>query len=542
MQYDALIIGAGHNGLTAAAYLARAGRRVLVLERRHLVGGATVTEEIYPGFKYSVCSYVVSLLRPEIIRELELPRHGLEILPLESTFTPLRDSRDYLASWPDHDKTRRELYRHSPRDAEAYDLFGRLMYHMAFAVKPILSMVPPDPGSVNPRELIRLAKLGRHFRDLGEEHFYALAKLMTMSAADFLDEWFETEALKATKSASGIIGTFLGPRSPGTAYVLLHHYMGEIDGAFRAWGFAKGGTGAISQAIAGAAQQAGAEIRTEAPVAQVIVKNDRAAGVALDSGEEIYAKTIVSALDPKRTFLKLVESDCLPPEFLESIRRYKIRGSSGKVNLALSELPDFTCLPGFGPHLRGAISISPDVEYLERAYDDAKYGCFSRRPYLDIVIPSLIDPTMAPPGKHVMSIFVQYAPYGLSGGWNDAQREAFGDTVIETLAEYAPNIKRAILHRQVLTPWDLEQIFGLTEGNIFHGELALHQLFFLRPVPEWANYRSPIAGLYQCGSGTHPGGGITGAPGRLAAMEVLKDVERGGWRIKRETSNVKRKR
>jgi phytoene dehydrogenase-like protein len=299
--------------------------------------------------------------------------------------------------------------------------------------------------------------------------------------------------------------------------------MGEIDGAFRAWGFAKGGTGAISQSIARAAQTLGAEIRTQAAVEQVIVEDGRAVGVALESGEEIYARVVVSGLDPKRTFLQLVDPGHLPAEFIAAIERFRIRGSSGKVNLALSELPDFTALPGKGPHLAGAISISPSVEYLERAYDDAKYGRFSRRPYMDVVIPSMIDPDMAPPGQHVMSIFVQYAPYDLEGGWDDAQREAFGDTVIDTLAEYAPNIKRAILHRQVLSPWDMEQSFGLTEGNIFHGELSLHQLFFLRPVPAWSNYRTPVANLYQCGSGTHPGGGISGAPGRLAALEILED-------------------
>jgi len=496
-----------------------------VLERRHVLGGAAVTEEVFPGFKFSVLSYVVSLLRPEIIRELDLPRHGLEILPLESTFTPLPNG-DYLFRGADHDQTRREIYRHSPKDAEAYDQYGKLMVHMAFAVKPLLGIVPPDPTSLRPGDLLELARLGRYFGSLDEEHFYSLFKLMTMSSAGFLDEWFETDPLKATMSASGIIGTFLGPRSPGTAYVLLHHYMGEIDGVFRAWGFARGGTGAISGAIANAARHFGAEIRTEASVGQVIVKNGRAVGVALENGEEIQAQVVVSGLDPKRTFLKLVEPGHLPTDFVDAIRRFKIRGSSGKVNLALGELPNFTCLPGPGPHLRGAISISPSVEYIERAYDDAKYGGFSRRPYMDIIIPSLIDPYMAPPGKHVMSIFVQYASYDLKGGWNDTRREEFGDAVIDTLAEYAPNIKDAIIHRQVVTPWDIEQTFGLTEGNIFHGELSLHQLFFLRPVPAWANYRTPIANLYQCGSGTHPGGGIAGAPGRLAALEILKDWKR----------------
>jgi len=524
-RYDAIVVGGGHNGLVNAAYLARAGRRVLVLERRHVLGGAAVTEEIYPGFQYSVCSYVVSLLRPEIIRDLGLARHGLEILPLESTFTPMPNG-DYLVRWADHDQTRRELYRHSPRDAEAYDLFGRLMYKMAFAVKPILQMAPPDPTSLSPRDLLGLSRLGKHFAGLDREEFAALYKLMTMSAADYLDEWFETEVLKSTMSASGIIGTFLGPRSPGTAYVLLHHYMGEIDGAFRAWGFARGGTGSVSMAIARAAESYGAEIRTEAPVAEILSEGGRVVGVALESGEEIRAPVVVSGLDPKLTFLKLVDSASLPGDFVDSLRRFKIRGSSGKVNLALDGLPDFRSLPGTGPHLRGAMSISPSIDYLERAYDDAKYGEFSRQPYMDIVIPSMIDPGMAPPGKHVMSIFVQYAPYALNGGWTDAQREAFGDTVIDTLAEHAPNIRDIILHRQVLTPADMESEFGLTEGNIFHGELSLHQLFFLRPTPAWANYRSPIRGLYQCGSGTHPGGGITGAPGRLAALTILKDKNR----------------
>jgi phytoene dehydrogenase-like protein len=520
--YDAVVIGAGHNGLVNAAYLARAGRRVLVLERRHIVGGAAVTEEIFPGFKFSEFSYVVSLLRPEIIRDLDLPGHGLHVLPLDSTITPLSNG-DYLGQWGDHDKNRRELARHAPRDAEAYDEFGQLMHHMALAVRPILSMMPPDPTSLRPADLLAMARLGKHFRDLGERHFHALFKLMTMSSADFLDEWFEFDPLKATKSASGIIGTFLGPRSPGTAYVLLHHYMGEIDGAFRAWGFAKGGTGAISDAIAAAARRFGAEIRLNAPVAHVRVRHGRANGVVLESGEEITARVVVSGLDPRRTFLQLVEESVLPPELVADIRRYKFRGSSGKVNLALSELPNFTCLPGVGPHLRGAVSISPSIDYIERAHDDAKYGAFSRRPYCDIVIPSMIDPGMAPPGKHVMSVFVQYAPYSLTGGWDDAKREAFGDTVVDTIAEYAPNLKRAIIGRQVLTPADIERITGLSEGNIFQGELALHQLFFFRPAPAWSQYRTPVAGLYQCGAGTHPGGGIMGASGRLAALRILKD-------------------
>jgi phytoene dehydrogenase-like protein len=522
--YDAIVIGGGHNGLTTAAYLARAGRNVLVLERRYLVGGSTVSEEVFPGFKFSVLSYVVSLLRPEIIRELQLSRHGLEILPLESTFTPLHG--DYLFRGSDHDETRREIYRHSPRDADAYDRFGQLMYRMALAVKPILAMVPPDPTSMRPKDLRGLLRLGRHFRDLGEADFFMLYKLLTMSSADFLDEWFETDVLKATMSASGIIGTFLGPRSPGTAYVQLHHYMGEIDGAFRAWGFARGGTGAVAESNASAARDLGVTIRENATVGHVMVRGGRAVGVALEDGEEIGARTVVSGLDPRRTFLGLVDEADLPENFLGAIRRYRSTGSSGKVNLALSELPNFTCLPGHGDHLRGAISISPSQDYLERAYDDAKYGEFSRRPYMDVIIPSLIDPGMAPPGKHVMSCFVQYAPFNLNGGWNDERREAFGDTVVATLSEYAPNLPDAIIHRQVVTPQDMQDVFGLTGGNIFHGELSLQQLFFLRPAPRWADYRTPIRGFYQCGSGTHPGGGICAGPGRLAALEILKDGHR----------------
>jgi len=336
--------------------------------------------------------------------------------------------------------------------------------------------------------------------------------------------------LKATMSASGIIGTFLGVRSPGTAYVLLHHYMGEIDGAFRSWGFSRGGTGAISMAIAAAAREAGVEIVTDAAIERIKVKDGRAGGVVMKGGSEIDARVVVSSVDPHRTFLKMIEPGVLDDDFLGEVRRYKLRGSSGKVNLALDALPDFTSLPGPGAHLRGAISISPGVEYMERAYDDAKYGRFSRRPYIDMVIPSLTDPSVSPPGKHVLSCFVQYAPYKLREGTWDEQREAFGDTVVDTVAEYAPNLKKIILHRQVLTPLDLEREWGLTEGNIFQGELSLEQLFFLRPVPGWARYRTPVRHLYMCGSATHPGGGIMGAPGRLAALEILKDWKRGKLR------------
>ncbi|HEY6266807.1 MAG TPA: NAD(P)/FAD-dependent oxidoreductase [Candidatus Acidoferrum sp.] len=528
-HYDVIVIGGGHNGLVNAAYLAKAGKKVVVLERRHVLGGAAVTEEIFPGFFFSECSYVVSLLRPEIIRELDLPRHGLEILPLDGTFSPM-PSGDYLWRVNDHAKSIRDIRRHSRLDAEAYDEFSKMMTPMCRFVKPLLSMIPPDPTTLNPKDLKQLHFLLQRFRELSSDERYTLVQLMTMSSADFLDQWFETDVLKATMSASGIIGTFLGIRSPGTAYVLLHHYMGEIDGAFRSWGFSRGGTGAISNAIADAAREAGVEIRTKAPVGRITVKNGRATGVVLQSGEELSANVVSSSVDPHLTFEIFLEPSELPGDFLEGVRRYKFRGSSGKVNLALDALPSFKCFPGSGAHLRGAISISPSMEYMERAYDDAKYGHFSRKPYIDMVIPSLTDPSVAPPGKHVLSCFVQYAPYKLAQGTWDEQKQAFGDNVINTIAEYAPNIKDIIVGCQVLTPLDLEREFGLTQGNIFQGELSLEQLFFLRPVAGWAYYRTPIHNLYMCGSATHPGGGIMGANGRIASQVILKEWRGGSSR------------
>lgn len=523
-KYDAIVIGGGHNGLVAAAYLARAGKKTLVLEKRHLVGGASVTEEVFPGFKYTVFSYVVSLFRPEIVRELNLPAHGLTILPLESTLTPTLDGK-YLYRGADHYETLRNIARFSQRDADAYDEYSRYMYFMAKAVKYILGIIPPDPTKFSPKDLKGLVDMARHFLGLSEDQLYVLAKLMTMSAADFVEQWFESEPLKATLSASGIIGTFMGPRSPGTAYVLLHHYMGEIDGAYRAWGFHKGGTGGLAEVLSRAAQAQGAEVRLNAGVLKVLTKDNRAYGVVLEDGEEILAPMVLSSLDPKQTFLRMVDPNLLPDDLVGAVRRFQTLGSSGKVNLSLDRLPELACLPGVGRHLAGAISISPNLDYIERAYDDAKYGNFSQNPYIDIIIPSMIDPDMAPPGKHVMSCFVQYAPYKLADGeWTEAKREAFGDAVVNTLAKFFPDIKDIILHRQVLTPVDVERMTGITEGNIFHGELNLSQLFFLRPAAGHAKYRTPIKGYYQCGSGTHPGGGIMGAPGRLGALEAMKDA------------------
>jgi phytoene dehydrogenase-like protein len=519
-SYDAIVVGGGHNGLTCAAYLARAGRSVLLLEQRHVLGGAAVTEEVFPGFKFTVYSYVVSLLRPEVIRELELPKHGLQIHPIDSVFAPMENG-DHIVFPTDPAEERDQLKRHSLRDAEMMPRFTNMMYKMAHAVKPILGWTPPNPTRQNLRDLQTVRGLGRHLGDLEKQTFYELTKLMTMSVDDFLAEYFETDVIRATTGLSGIIGTMLGVKSPGTAYVLLHHYMGELDGAYTAWGAQKGGTGAVSEAIASAARSHGAEIRVGTPVTNVIVRNGTAVGVATEQGEEIYAKTVVSACDPNVTFRKLVEEDELPADLVAAIDNFKFRGSSGKVNLALDRLPAFTAMPD-PSLLSGSIVISPNVDYIERAYDDAKYGGFSQRPCMEVEIPTTVDPTMAPPGKHVMSIFVQYASYeGSDADRRDQQRDAFGDAVIGALSEFAPDLEDIILHKQVLTPWDMEHKIGLTEGNIFQGELTLDQLFLFRPATGWADYRTPIRNYFQCGSGTHPGGGVTAGPGRLAAREIL---------------------
>ena len=524
--YDAIIIGGGHNGLVCAAYLAKAGRRVLVLERRHVLGGAAVSEELYPGFTFSVASYVVSLFRPHIIRELELAQHGYEVIPLDCTFTPSHEDQG-LARWGDWDKTRQEVSRISRYDAEIYPEFARTMTLISRFTKEVIDYPAPDITSWHPRQLQAIWRLGKALRALGPEMMHLNTKLLTMSAVDFLHMWFKHERLVAPMSISGIIGTFQGVRSPGTAYVLLHHYMGELDGVFRSWGFSKGGTGGVSMAIARAARHYGAEIRTESPVTRIMTKQGRTHGVVLENGDTYEAPTVVSNADPRVT-TRLVGEEHLPESYVTGIRRFKFRGSSGKVNLALDRLPTFACRPDGVLHLKGDITIAPGLDYLERAYDTAKYGAFSEHPFIDIVIPTLTDPTLAPPGKHIMSCFVQYAPYHLREGAEDwpNQREAFGDAVVNKIEEYAPGFKDSILFRQVLTPWDIEQKIGLSEGNIFQGELSLEQLLFQRPVAGYADYRTPIHGLFLCGSGTHPGGGIIGSGGELAAKTILKQAKR----------------
>ncbi len=523
---DVLVLGAGHNGLIAACMLARAGLSVLVLERNAYVGGAAVSRKLYGDFTYSNCSYVCSLLRPEIMRTLELPRHGLQIIPYEGGCTMMRDG-NHLALYDNHDALKREIARHSPRDAEAYDRFARDVVRQCRFIKPLLMRTPPDPTSFRPRDIMELLYLGQRFHRLGEAQMYDTLRFWTMSCADFLDEYFESEIVKAHLAGSSIIGTALGPRSPGTAYVLLHHYMGDIDSNVGAWGFARGGMGAVTQALSASLQASGGEIRTGAPVAQVRVQAGRAAGVELEDGTVLQAGTVLSGLDVKRTFEKLVEPAHLPAPFLEAVRRFKIRGSSGKLNIALDGLPSFPAIPDGAPCKRGDLHITDTVEMLERGYDDWKAGTWSRSPYVDMLIPSQIDPTMAPAGKHYMSVFVQYCPYTLANdNWNDRTRAAFGETVIGAIAEHSPDFRKLILHAEIRTPWDIENEVGLTEGNIFQGELTMDQLLFNRPVPGYAQYRTPVRGLYMCGSATHPGGGVMGAPGANAAREVLRDLRR----------------
>ncbi|HXQ32159.1 MAG TPA: NAD(P)/FAD-dependent oxidoreductase [Steroidobacteraceae bacterium] len=520
------MIGAGHNGLVAACYLSRAGLDVLVLERNEYIGGAAVSRRLYGDFTYSNCSYVCSLLRPEIMRGLELPRHGLQIIPYEGGCTLMRDG-GHLALYDNHDALRREICRHSKRDAEAYERFSTDVIRQCKFIKPLLMREPPDPTSFRPRDLMELLYLGQRLNATGEDRMYDTLRFWTMSAADFLDEYFESEIVKAHFAGSSIIGTALGPRSPGTAYVLLHHYMGDIDDTVGAWGFARGGMGAVTQALSASLQASGGCIRAAAPVERILVKHGRARGVALASGEEITASTVVSNMDVKRTFLDTVEPEHLPAEFLTAVRRFKIRGSSGKLNIALDGLPRFPAIPEGAPCIRGDLHLTDTVEMMERAYDDWKQGRWSAAPYVDMLIPSQIDPTMAPEGEHYMSVFVQYCPYALADGpWTEAKRTAFGATVIDAIARQSPDFKSLILHAEIRTPWDIENEVGLTEGNIFQGELTMDQLLFNRPVPGYAQYSTPLAGLYLSGSTTHPGGGVMGAPGANAARRILRDLGR----------------
>jgi len=531
-SYDAIIVGAGHNGLVTAGYLARAGLRVLALESRRVVGGACVTEEIFPGFKFSTTSYLCSLLQERVIRELELERFGYQVYPKDPAFfSPFPDGR-FLLMWSDARKTCEEIGKFSTRDAEIYPQYEDYIDRLARFVEPLLLRTPPNLVTRGIADWQNLARLGLEVIRMPALELAGHLRLLTQSVKDFLDPWFESEQLKTALATDGVIGTKGGPYTPGTAYVLMHHCMGGVGGKRGLWGFVHGGMGGITQALADSARSRGAGIRTEACVEKVLVKDGRATGVVLESGEEISAKIVVSGVDPKRTFLKLVEARHLESGFLRAIKAFKIEGVSMKINLALDGLPDFKCLPGsqLGPHHKTTIHICPTLEYIERAFDDSKYGRPSQRPMLEITIPTTYDSSLAPPGKHVANIFLQYAPYTLApqitAGWR-ALKDSYADRVMDLIEEYAPGFKGLVLHRHVLSPLDLEEQYGLTGGNIFHGEMTTDQLYFFRPVAGWAKYRTPIRGLYMCGSGTHPGGGVTGAPGHNAAREILKDWRSG---------------
>jgi phytoene dehydrogenase-like protein len=524
-SYDVIIVGGGHNGLVTAAYLARAGRRVLVLERRAIVGGCAVTEEVWPGFRVSTAAYLTSLLQERVIHDLELERFGYKVDAKDpSFFSPFPDGR-YLFFWQDQRKTLEEIAKFSRRDAERYPAYEEHLEKLSQAVDQLLLVTPPEFPPRGLGDFAEYIKLAGRLRGLSRHDIVGLVKIFTQSAADLLDDWFESEEVKVTLATDGVIGANGGPRSAGTAYILLHHCMGGVAGRRGLWGFVRGGMGTVSEAIAASARSQGATIRTGVPVERILVKDGRAAGVVLKGGEEIRAKVIASGVDPKLTFLRLIDERELEPAFVESIRRFRCEGTSLKMNLALSGLPDFKALPGTpGPQHGATMHICPSIEYVERAWDDAKYGSPSRSPLLELTIPTMYDPSLAPEGKHIMGIFLQYAPYTLRESTWDQLREPFADRVIDLIEEYAPNIRSIVLDRQVLTPLDLERRFAITGGNIFHGEMSLDQMFFMRPVPGHARYRMPVKGLYLCASGAHPGGGVMGAPGHNAAKRILADL------------------
>jgi len=523
-KYDAVIIGGGHNGLVTAAYLARAGRSVLVLERRELVGGCAVTEEIWPGYRVSTGAYLTSLMQERIVRELELARYGYVVDAKDPAFFSAFPDGRHFFMWQDRAKTLAEIAKFSKRDAEVYPAYEDQLERISQVVEALLLTTPPNFPPAGLGDFIEYLKLAARLKGLSAKDTVALVKIFTQSAADLLDEWFESEQVKVTLATDGVIGANGGPRSPGTAYILLHHCMGGVAGHRGLWGFVRGGMGAVSESIAASARAHGAVVRCNAPVARVLVRSGRAYAVVLESGEEIEGGAIVSNVDPKVTFLRLVEERDLEPEFVAAIRKFRIEGTSCKINLALNGLPEFTAYPGApGPHHRATMHICPNIEYVERAWDDAKYGRASDRPLLEMTIPTQYDPSLAPAGKHIMGIFLQYAPYTLREGTWDELREPFGDRVISLVEEYVPNIRGIIEHRQVLSPLDLERRFGITGGNICHGEMSLDQMFVMRPVAGWARYRTPVRGLYLCGSGAHPGGGVMGAPGFNCAREMLRD-------------------
>lgn len=533
--FDVAIIGAGHNGLTSAAYLAGAGLRVVVLESNGVVGGAAVTEEFAPGFSNSVASYTVSLLNPKVIADLDLHRHGLEIIERPAAnFWPVDDTRSLLVPY-DPVARRNAFASFSSKDADRLESYDNELTRAVDVLRDLITRTPPNAGG-GILELIKAGTIGRRVLNLSLADQRLLLELFTASAADFLDRRFENETVKAAFAFDGIVGAYAAPSTPGTAYVLLHHCFGEVNGKPGRWGHAKGGMGAITQAMARAAQSRGAIIRVNAPVERVLVERGRAAGLVLKAGEIVKARAVAANVGPKLLFRDLIAAGDVDPETREKFLAIKTGSGTFRMNVALAELPDFTSRPGkdLGPHHGSGIVIGPTLSYLERAYLDARTHGWSREPVVEMLISSTFDPSLAPPGRHVASLFVQHVAPKLPDGrsWSNAhEREAFADLVIETVTRHAPNFRSSVVARQVLSPLDLEQRFGLVDGDIFHGQLGLGQLFSARPVLGYGNYRMPLPGLYLCGSGAHPGGGVTGVPGMNAAREIVKDMKR--WRSKR---------
>ncbi len=525
-SFDAIVIGGGHNGLVAGNYLQRGGCSTLVLERRYIVGGACVTEEVFPGFKVSTTSYVCSLLRPEIIRDLELKRFGYEVIERNpSSFSPYPGDR-YLIFWRDQRETCREIAKFSKKDALRFPDFEAELGQLARFVHPLLLKIPPDPTANAAAEVLESIKLIWRMRSLGRK-FYDQIRVFSMSVSDYLGLWFESEELKVRMATDGIIGAWAGPFSPGTAYVLFHHVMGETQGRSGVWGYVRGGMGGLSNALAKSFESRGGKILTQADVKSILIRDGRAVGVSLRDGREFYARKVLSNCDPRRTFLGLVGEKNLPTDFVHGVEGIRFRSGVIKINVALNGLPDFRAYPGreVGPQHKGTIHIAPTLEYMERAFDDAKLGMASQNPVIEMTIPSTVDNSLTPEGKHVMSMFVQYAPFERKDGvqWNEESKSVFAKRVFRIVNEYAPNFESCVDDFQVLSPPDLEREYGLTGGNIFHGEMTLDQLFFMRPLPGYAKFRTPILGLYLCGSGCHPGGGVMGAPGYIGARVAMAD-------------------
>ncbi len=534
-KFDCIVIGGGHNGLVCAAYLAKAGRRVCVLERRHVLGGCANTEEVWPGYRVSTAAYVISLFQTPILRELRLREYGLEILPRNpSSFTPLPDGRS-LTLGPDAALAEREIAKFSVRDSVAYPRYNAFLERVAQTLEPTLAESAPDPlplpsawRRIGLRKRLRDARklwaLHSAMKRLGADLPEAV-ELLTAAARPILERWFETEVLRATLATDAIIGAFTSPSSQGSAYVLLHHVMGEAGGARGVWGYVRGGMGGLADALEGACRDLGVDVRRESPVHAIHTDRHGVCGVGLEDGTQLESRVVASSVDAHLTFERLLDPAVLPEDFRKAVARIDYASASAKINLALAEPPQFTCAPGAGvlPHHRGTMHIGPTLDYIERAYDDAKYGQPSRDPVLEMTMATSVDETLAPPGKHILSIFVQYAPYKLAEGSWDDRKDAFADRCVEALAEYAPNVPKAVLHRQVLSPLDLERTFGLTGGNIMQGAMTPHQLFAFRPVPGWADHRTPVPGLYLCGAASHPGGGVMGACGKNAAVEMLRD-------------------